>query len=111
MQAVSLIYAGRIIISQGLFVPDNTSLPEKRGRLVEIVPSPVGQKAFKEEELTPLRLQFCGEFFPKGYFLYSPEFQQHLDDLHRDKGITRMWRGGTKRDDLTVSIKDTCALT
>jgi hypothetical protein len=77
---VWVLYRGKIIISNYLFVPDDTALPFEQGDIT-IIAGAVKNSQFPPRALKPLKLAVQGEKLPEDLLMATANLRKHLNVL------------------------------
>jgi len=77
---VWILYCGKPLISNEIFVLKDAILPKPKGNAA-IITGLSGEKKFSAEELSPLDLSIQGEKLPKNLLLATKNLKKHLEVL------------------------------
>lgn len=88
---VWLVYRGKIIVSNEMFVRAGTVLPFEQGSIA-VISAAADDKRFPSEALKPLKLSVQGGKLPEDLILTTANLRKHLQVLKETGKITFMFR-------------------
>ena len=99
---VWVLYRGKIIISNEMFVISGTILPFDQENIA-VIAGATGDRHFPSDALTDPKLTVQGEKLPEDLLLATPNLRKHLQVLKETNKLRFMFRVGGS---LSVSIEE-----
>ena len=103
---VWVLYRGKVIVSNEVFVRSGTALPFERGNIA-IIAGATNAKQFPSEALKAPKLTVQGEKLPDDLLLATANLRKHLQVLKETNGIRFMFR---LDGSLSVSLEESFRL-